>query len=635
MTGLLLLLASGCTSPLYDSRDDELRTSLKAFSERELQESMRSPAPVQTSREPRVDSLRIAPDILEQIQRTSGPQLMRSTTPSFDRDLLGQPQSIAEVSLQRAVMTGVRNNLGVQFARLGPAIDETRVTAAEAVFDWTLFGSAQASSNNEPRVVTSSVTPSRIDTTATSGTIGVRRRLITGGTLTAQTNATINKDNVTPIPFVYNPTPNPSKQADLTLQLDQPLLRNFGSDVSLAQVRIERNAARDQVQQLRQTLERNVVDVEEGYWQLVAAVANLRISQKLLERGLEVQGILTRRRDARLDVKQSQLSDAVAQVEARRADVIRAENQVRIASDRLKQLVNDPAAPVGGELLLQPVDMPSDEPVTFSLVESLATALNNRPEVQRSLLAIDDSSIRQAVANNQRLPELNLRAQLRLVGQSSDFNSAYGDITDADFVNALVGVNFEQPIGNRAAEANFKSRSLERMQSVIAYKDVAQRIVGDVKERLRTVDANYKLIEQTRAARIAAAENLRTLLVEEENLAALTPEFLDLKLRRQQAMAAAEVQEIVALTDYNTAVARLYGAMGTALRRNRIDFHVPTVDEAMAKGATGRVQDTPIVTPPEYTREGARPQPNGTGAPPGVAPGTIPGGGRTGLPARP
>ncbi len=623
----MLTLLAGCASPLYDSRDEELRTSLKAFSQRELEESLRRPAPIQTTRESRVEALRIAPNILEQIQRTSGPQLMRSSTPSFAPDLLGQPQAIAEVSLQRAVMTGIRNNLGVQFARLGPAIDETRVTAAEAAFDWTLFGSAQVSSNNEPRVVTSTVTPGQIDTTATSGTIGVRRRLVTGGSLTAQTNATINKDNITPTPFVYNPSPNPSKQADLTLQLDQPLLRNFGSDVNLAQVRIERNAAREQVQQLRQTLERNVVEVEEGYWQLVAAVANLRISQNLLERGLDVQGILTRRRDAQLDVKQSQLSDAVAQVEARRADVIRAENQVRIASDRLKQLVNDPAAPVGGEMLLQPVDMPSDEPVTFSLIESLATALNNRPEVQRSLLAIDDASIRQAVANNQRLPELNLRAQLRLVGQSSDFNTAYGDISDADFVNALVGVNFEQAIGNRAAEANFKSRQLERIQSVIAYKDVAQRVVGDVKERLRTVDANYKLIEQTRAARIAAAENLRTLLVEEENLAALTPEFLDLKLRRQQAMAAAEVQEIVALTDYNTAVARLYGAMGTALRRNRVDFHVPTVEEAIATGATGRVPDQPIITPPEYRRDGPRSVPDGNGA--------TSGGGRTGLPSRP
>ncbi len=597
LAALGLLLAAGCSSPLYDSRDEELRQSLRAFSERELEESQRRPAPRQTARESRAESLRIAPDILAEIQRTSGPQFIRSTAPTYDKDLLGQTQTIADVSLRRAVMTGIRNNLGVQFARLGPAIDEARVTAAEAVFDWTLFGSTQMSKNNEPRVVTNASTPTEIDTTATSGTIGVRRRLVTGGRITAQTSATLNKDQLDPIPFTYNPSPNPAKQADLTLQLDQPLLRDFGSDVNLSQVRIERNAARDQVQQLRQTLERTVVDVEEAYWQLVASVANLRINQKLLERGLEVQDILIKRRDARLDVKQSQLSDAVAQVEARRADVIRAENQVRISSDRLKQLVNDPAAPVGGELLLQPVDMPSDEPITFSLVESLATAMNNRTEVQRALLAIDDASIRQALANNQRLPELNLRAQVRLTGQSSDFSSAYTDLSDADFVNALIGLNFEQPIGNRAAEANFKSRSLERMQSVIAYKDVAQRIVGDVKERLRTVDANYKLIEQTRAARIAAAENLRTLLVEEQNLAALTPEFLDLKLRRQQAMASAEVQEIVAITDYNSAVARLYGSMGTALRRNRVDFHVPTAEEAMAAGATGRVPDSPIVTP--------------------------------------
>jgi catechol-2,3-dioxygenase len=40
-------------------------------------------------------------------------------------------------------------------------------------------------------------------------------------------------------------TPNPAKEASLTLRLDQPLLRNFGSDVTLAQARLNRNAQPD------------------------------------------------------------------------------------------------------------------------------------------------------------------------------------------------------------------------------------------------------------------------------------------------------------------------------------------------------------------------------------------------------
>jgi hypothetical protein len=95
---------------------------------------------------------------------------------------------------------------------------------------------------------------------------------------------------------------------------------------------------------------------------------------------------------------------------------------------------------------------------------------------------------------------------------------------------------------------------------------------------LRTVVMNFKLIEQTRAARIAAAENLRTLQVEEDLIQGLTAEFLNLKLQRQELLAASEQDEAQALTDYNSSLARLYTAMGTAMEHNHINFVVPDVE---------------------------------------------------------
>ena len=52
----------------------------------------------------------------------------------------------------------------------------------------------------------------------------------------------------------------------------------------------------------------------------------------------------------------------------------------------------------------------------------------------------------------------------------------------------------------------------------------------------------------------------------------LTPEFLDFKLRREEALAAAELRELQAIIDYNIAVANYYRATGTLLDRNGIDF---------------------------------------------------------------
>ena len=100
-------------------------------------------------------------------------------------------------------------------------------------------------------------------------------------------------------------------------------------------------------------------------------------------------------------------------------------------------------------------------------------------------------------------------------------------------------------------------------------------IVLDVKNALRDVDAAYQLIEQTRTSRLAAAENLRTLLVQERLIQSLTPDFLDLKFRRQEALATAEIQEAAAIADYNTALSQLNAATGTSLQRNAIDFQNP------------------------------------------------------------
>ena len=50
---------------------------------------------------------------------------------------------------------------------------------------------------------------------------------------------------------------------------------------------------------------------------------------------------------------------------------------------------------------------------------------------------------------------------------------------------------------------------------------------------------------------------------------------MDLKLSTQQRLANAEIQEIQALTDYNTAIARFFQIIGTLLDHNGIEFQDP------------------------------------------------------------
>jgi hypothetical protein len=99
-----------------------------------------------------------------------------------------------------------------------------------------------------------------------------------------------------------------------------------------------------------------------------------------------------------------------------------------------------------------------------------------------------------------------------------------------------------------------------------------QGTVLAVKNALTDCVAYRELVEQNRSFRLAQAENLRALLVDEKTLAALTPEFLQLKFQLQNGLAAAEDAYFASLVGYQSAIAALQRAMGTGLEANRIEL---------------------------------------------------------------
>ncbi len=601
---LALVLLAGCSSsPLGPDQERDLRRSIIESAQRELKEPATYPTPVVTTRQGGEDRLGISDQAMPELRRMAGPQAYDPTLTPLGSDLYGKPVRTVAISLERAVKTGVDNNLAVQFARIGPAISETQVVAAQAAFDWVLFSNATYTKTDSPRVATvtgTTTTTPRSDVSDTvSANVGLRKTLIGGGRFTVQNDYTYS-DNRTPN---QNFTPNPAQSSAVTLQWDQPLLRGFGSEVTLAEVRIARNAERNSIQSLKRDLISTVTDIERTYWNLVSAHRDVMILKRLQERGETVRDQLKER--TRLDANQAQIADAIARVERRRADVLRAQTQLRLVSDELERLMNDPELPIGSEIVLVPADYAVDAPVKFSLLESMRLAMQNRPELQQAILSIDDASIRQTVAWNARLPELNARLQTRFESLDDNAGEAYGSVFSGEFVDYVMAVAFEMPIGNRAAEAQYRQRRLQRMQAVIAYRNTLQQVVQEVKSALDRVMLNYELIAQTRAARLAAAESLRVLGVEKEvSPQGFTVERLAVEFSRQEELAAAERNEIAAIVDYNTAIADLFAAMGTALRRNGILFIVPTQEEAEAGARNPDL--TRLITPAaEGAAEGA------------------------------
>jgi outer membrane protein TolC len=240
--------------------------------------------------------------------------------------------------------------------------------------------------------------------------------------------------------------------------------------------------------------------------------------------------------------------------------------------------MNDRELVVGSEVLLLPADDAADQPITYSLYQAVMAGITDRPEIAQAILSIDDSSIRQQVAMNARLPQLDARLQTKFSSLGTNLGDQTNDVFSGKFVDYLVGLVFERPIGNRKAEADMRRAKLQRMQSVIAYRNTVQQITREVKESLDKTTLNYRLISQTRTGRLASAESLRTFLVEKELTKGYTVDRLNTEFTRQESLAQAERAENAALSEYNQAIADLYLAMGRTLERANISFNVDDGD---------------------------------------------------------
>ncbi|MEO1716682.1 MAG: TolC family protein [Planctomycetota bacterium] len=563
-----LVLLAGCTTPFGESSRDITERAVLDAVRREMIQAQQSPDYRPTERESTVDSLEIPERRMEELSQLSGPSSYANEPSEVSQDLLGDAQVAVRIGLERAIRSAAERNLSLQFQRLNPGISEAQVVQALAAFDWTFFVNGQYQYLDQPRTSTTFFGAATNTLQQNDISTGLRKATTTGGTVQLDTTWTWAQ-NETPGLDVF---PDPANTVTVGAQLTQPLLRGAGSDVARASVRLAANNERNSVQALKSSLITTLLQTEQAYWNLQLANESLRVQQRLLRRGEGVRDIIVNRGE--LDATQAEIADARAEVESRRAAVIRAERSLRAASDQLKVLMNDPELTIGSELLLLPGDRAVDEPIRFSLADALTTAYAERPEIAQAVLSLDSTGIRRQVARNGILPRLDLNLEARYSALAGRPNDAYDDVFDGSFVDYLVGIAFEQPIGNRAANAALREAQLEQMQAITSYQNTIQQVTLEVKNALRDVVTGYQLIEQTRTARVAAAENLRALRVQIETTGGYTAFNLDQWLNRQTLLAAAELEEADSLISYNIAVAQLHSVLGTTLTRNNIEFEV-------------------------------------------------------------
>jgi outer membrane protein TolC len=253
---------------------------------------------------------------------------------------------------------------------------------------------------------------------------------------------------------------------------------------------------------------------------------------------------------------------ARSNVQQRRSVLLKSREEYLVAMDRLKLLLNWEKFNLDSDDTVVPVEPPQIEPLVVNADEAIATALANRSEI---LKVKQEQMIRQAdetLAAHQRLPTLDAYGRYSVSGYGRDFEDAREDISINDEDAWEVGINFEWPIGNRAANARYRKKVLERRQVEALMKRIEDDIKLDVKQILHSITTARGEIEAARLARDAAAK-----VVEGEFTRFDIGQTSNVELLRAQDLLALTNRSYTrAVVNYNIALHELERAQGVLPR---------------------------------------------------------------------
>ncbi|HSI33214.1 MAG TPA: TolC family protein [Tepidisphaeraceae bacterium] len=475
--------------------------------------------------------------------------------------------TVARLSLRDLVQLAAINSLDVKVAGYQPAIDEARVTEAEANFDPVFFANVTASSQWILQPSLNNVTiggNTRFD--SVQAVTGLRQNLPTGG----QVELGYTWNRVYRSPNLSN-TFNPSHESDLVLRVTQPLLRNFGAAVNRARIDVARNTQKVSLLDFRISLEKQLAEIEEAYWQLYAAERELAVQERLFETAAETSRLLQARLGRAEGVTRVPVAQANAALRQREASLVALRTRVKQLSDEIKVRVNDPDLSITRAVTILPADVPLSTPLQFDLVEQLDTALQNRAELSQQRIRIDSARIVQEAAKNNMLPTLNLVGSVGLQGASNGWWNSIDENVTGDFPQYSIGFQLEVPLGNREARAIWVRTKLQRQQALDQYRLQIERVAKEVRDAHNLFADGWERIRLTTQSVDAARDALEAQQVPiNAGAVKLDPDVINRLLQQQEVLAIAAREQARALADYNIAIAQLERAKGTILKYDNV-----------------------------------------------------------------
>lgn len=482
-------------------------------------------------------------------------------------------------SLKDAIFYGLKNNLDLQVQKTTVQSDWQSLRIAKSIFIPSL---------NVDYNYSSSLTPSAdyydgvniVEDKSTTVQTSVNQALPTGGNFTLgfytrRTDTNSLKVFVDPTISTYG-----------YVSLSQPLLKNFGLLPTKYNIRISANNHKMSELQLEENIIQLIYNVESAYWELVYAYQSLDAAKVALERAKDL-------------LKQNQVKERVgtiapidvlsskASVARNESTVISAERTIQISEDNLKRILNMSKETV----TIVPIDNPEIKSVPVDFNDFLLEALENRPDIRRQKINLKTYNLGVRYYKNQMLPDLQLTASYSSYGQGGtvweldftldpqdpnfrkivaekSFSDSVKEVFENNNKNYAFRLNLQIPIGFKEERARLAQARINLKRAILELKNTENNIYTEVKDVIKELESNRKLVEAEKIAMQLVGENLRA---EEKKLSVgLSTNFNVQEYQRQ--LADAETRYLRSVINYSLSLARLNQVLARTFKAHDIKF---------------------------------------------------------------
>lgn len=497
------------------------------------------------------------------IPRTPPPATV--TDPQWDANPVNLSLSeVLNISLQNLdvvrVLSGVTaNSTGRTIYDV--AINNTGIDVQRGLFDPNLSANNLWTQNRLPSAVPDLIDPTITNLESTRNNrhalnFGLSQRLLTGGNIDFGVVGSNNR-----FPNLITPL-NPQINSSPSLQFTQPLLQGAGRAVNEAPIVIAMIDTERSFFQFKDSVQRHVLSVVQGYWQLVQARTELWAREQQVR---QLQFALKRAED-RVEVgdaRLGELSQARVAFENFRAGLLIAEGNLLARESALRNVLG--LSPFDNDRIF-PTSPLIDERLEWNWNELLDLAEQYRPDVIELKLILEADQQRLLVRQNDTLPRLDAIALYRWNGIEGTMPNG-SQISGGGFDDWALGVNFSVPLGLRTARASLRQQELLIQRDQLNLQQGLHQASHDLAVTVRNLELAYAQYRRYQEVRQAAQDNLDQQIEignELEQFIVLLQAIVD--------WGNAVSSEAQALVLYNSELAALELQTGTILESHGIAF---------------------------------------------------------------